>query len=266
MPRAYTPGPKQSSLQCSFPLDANTIAISNPEVRFFAYPPQLTSLYIRGGLDDLALLRLSYPPQTLTHLTIQDSLHLTSSSIHAILSSTSQHLRSLRLGPTMPRIERRPSHFQLKSVPGVIWPLHGMPALEDLSICYEIRCCDYLFPDPYDERSTHDIKVNDENKKIAFPALRRLEIMASAAAYPYAFGPLHVWTAIEANIFPKLRVVRCHRRLGWQSDTIKQWDDKPWMEVRNLDEYLKTLAHEDSEEGRDGIQEDEAGVIFFGKS
>lgn len=91
-----------------------------------------------------------------------------------------------------------------------------------------------------------------------FPLIERLEI-GCLEDHDDAFSD-HCLENMSAYLFsealPKLRILRIHWRLRWNSSQAKL------RQIDEMDNLLKALAREDGEGAE--ITEDMAGVLFFG--
>ncbi|KAL9124841.1 MAG: hypothetical protein Q9217_005874, partial [Psora testacea] len=251
IPRAFAPSPEANTPEArpfGFKASASKIQAHRYEL-----PPNLRVLQISGSLTDLSLLQFSTQPRKLTHLALQHCPRLSALSIYGFLCEVSPHLTTLQLGPNIPLLSQSASYDMNMFPP--------MPELKELSISFEFLKWRYFYHYPPAETSGNG--EGGASARGIFPSLHTLQIDAQEDVYLRELDPLNIWTAVDTGVLPSLRVLKVHRRLGWQEEGVYGFHER-WLDVRDLDDLLKALAAEDRQANEGCVDEEDAGVIFMG--
>lgn len=200
------------------------------------WPPNLQDLTLSGGIDAHFIHGVAKLPPNLRRLTIAHCPLATSQAITHLLKTAVRplaHLEYLRISQ-MPRLH---SHA-LDDI------LYLVPQISYLSIAV-----DYITPGIFDENMDDRLlpAIHENN-------IRTLELSSSGASdADTKLHPIHILTAFNSGVLPKLRVVRCAHSMRWL--------DPLWEEdMQRLVEALEDAAEAEWDAGEgfvDGVEKSE---------
>lgn len=194
------------------------------------WPPNLTNLYLAGGIDANFLYGIVTFPPTLNQLTIE---HCSQAKGHAVrqllatMAAAEVPLKYLRIA-SMPK-------FGINALDVV---LAFFPYLEHLSVSIDYITPAILNPE---FQEYHDIIRTPD---FSTHALRTLELTNSGSPGDMdKFSPLDLIIALDEGSFPHLRTVRVAKTLEWGVGDTRQ-------EMDALEEQLQELELADYNERR----------------
>ncbi len=195
------------------------------------WPAQLQELHISGGLHDETTVYFSTLPPTVSHLSIGNCPHISMLSIGPLLLAKGPQLQYLGILAPIPRLQL--GQKPLNNIMGLL------PNLRHLKISVDFIDTDFFL-----------------NASSEHPTLSRIDLHCFDTDDTSQLDASNLYTFLELYPFSKVRILGIHQKLGWAF--------KDGVNILDLDELLKAMAREDGPGAE--VSEDEAGVVFFGKS
>lgn len=230
-----------------------------------AWPPNLNSLCLSGGIDAHFLHGIVAFPQTLKELTIEHCPNAKGYAVTHLLKTAVRKLEGLEV--------LKIAHMPRLSMQALDCCLRILPQLKKLSVS-----ADYVTPAVFDDypplgvvELEGDAEREARAEEFVHSNLRTLELTYSGASSGVEdkITAIDIMIAIDDETVPSLRQVRVDQALLWQSASVRP-------DVEHLTDVLQELSRKDwekreavfaevseAEYEKDGIWKKVAGVWIF---